>query len=143
MIPRSKLARVAHRHHRTFHIAAGRHEAILSNKFTVHVHSDAGYRQVNIDKSMFYRGHVEDEPGSTVLMYVSDGEMEATLYLGHDTYYVERAAPHFGADIDFTHIVYRQSDLIYDFGRLRISLAAMCSVCAQTSRGSRALHSRR
>jgi hypothetical protein len=48
-------------------------------------------------------------------MYVQDGQLEATLYLNNDTYYLEKAKPHFKHSVDFSHIVYRSSDLIFDF----------------------------
>ena len=105
---------------RTFHIVAtSDHERIFSPSFNVHVHGkDGGFKQTYFDKKMFYRGHVEGELQSKVLMYVNSGEIEATIYLNNDTFYVERAAPHFGAGVDFTHIVYRQTDLIYNFTSL-------------------------
>ena len=65
---------------------------------------------------MFYGGYIEGEPGSEVSLYILDGVMEANIHLSNDTYYVEKAGKHFpNASVDFTHIVYRRSDLIYNF----------------------------
>lgn len=49
-------------------------------------------------------------------MYIEDGNFEATIYLANETFYVEKSHGHFDAPVDFSHIVYRKSDLIYNFG---------------------------
>ncbi len=48
-------------------------------------------------------------------MYLVNGVMEATLYLPSDTYYIESAHKYAREAGPHTHVVYRASDLIFDF----------------------------
>ncbi len=73
------------------------------------------------------------EAGSHLVMYMTEGALEATLYLPNETYYIEKSTKHFRRDVTaFTHIVYRASDLVYDWGgaeqhEIEGSLCAFCN----------------
>ena len=90
--------------------------SIFSSRFAASSVGPSGDSDdVDVDRSVFYHGHLADEEGaSRISAFVDHGDvLVGTIFSDHgDDYIIERADKYLGASPDHSNIIYRASDVV-------------------------------
>ena len=89
---------------------------IFTSRFTASsVGGPSGDANVDVDRSVFYHGHLADEEGATrISAFVDHGDvLVGTIFSDNgDDYIIERADKYLGASPGHSNIIYRASDVV-------------------------------
>lgn len=89
----------------------GAQKEIFHPAFEANAISSNGTTKVDLDKSIFYHGHVLDDPGSAISAYIDKTVLVGSVVTKNEHYYIERADKYF-TNPKFSNIIYKGSDIV-------------------------------